>query len=243
MTLTPLRTLRTFSNLAAAALLLAALGAQAQTLPPPQNVLTLSASATTEVLRDWLVVTLSTTREGSDAATVQTGLKQALDAALAEARKAAKPGQLEVRTGGFSISPRYAPKGGISGWQGSTELVIEGRDTAAISQLAGRLPTMTVARVGFSLSREAREKVETDVAAQAIARFRALADAYAKQFGFGGYAIREVNVNSGSDGPVPMQGMRAQASMAMSADSALPVEAGKAAVTANVSGSVLMTLR
>ena len=243
MTLTPLRTLRTFSNLAAAALLLAALGAQAQTLPPPQNVLTLSASATTEVLRDWLVVTLSTTREGSDAATVQTGLKQALDAALVEARKSAKPGQLEVRTGGFSISPRYAPKGGISGWQGSTELVIEGRDTAAISQLAGRLPTMTVARVGFSLSREAREKVETDVAAQAIARFRALADAYAKQFGFGGYAIREVNVGSSSDGPSPLQGLRAQASMAMSADSALPVEAGKAAVTANVSGSVLMTLR
>lgn len=243
MTLTPLRTFRTFSNLAAAALLLAALGAQAQTLPPPQNVLTLSASATTEVLRDWLVVTLSTTREGSDAATVQTGLKQALDAALVEARKSAKPGQLEVRTGGFSISPRYAPKGGISGWQGSTELVIEGRDTAAISQLAGRLPTMTVARVGFSLSREAREKVETDVAAQAIARFRALADAYAKQFGFGGYAIREVNVGSSSDGPSPLQGLRAQASMAMSADSALPVEAGKAAVTSTVNGSVLMTLR
>ena len=234
---------RSFRALAAAAVLLATLGTHAQTLPPPQNVLTLSASATTEVLRDWLVVTLSTTREGSDAATVQTGLKQALDAALVEARKAAKPGQLEVRTGGFSISPRYAPKGGITGWQGSTELVIEGRDTAAISQLAGRLPTMTVARVGFSLSREAREKVETDVAAQAIARFRALADAYAKQFGFGGYAIREVNVNSSNDGPSPLQGMRAQASMAMSADSALPVEAGKAAVTATVNGSVLMTLR
>ena len=234
---------RSFRALAAAAVLLATLGTHAQTLPPPQNVLTLSASATTEVLRDWLVVTLSTTREGSDAATVQTGLKQALDAALVEARKAAKPGQLEVRTGGFSIAPRYAPKGGITGWQGSTELVIEGRDTAAISHLAGRLPTMTVARVGFSLSREAREKVETDVAAQAIARFRALADAYAKQFGFGGYAIREVNVNSSNDGPSPLQGMRAQASMAMSADSALPVEAGKAAVTATVNGSVLMTLR
>lgn len=228
----------------AAVLSIAALATQAQTpfQPPPQNVLMLSASATTEVARDWLGVTLSTTREGPDAAVVQNGLKQALDTALTEARKAAKPGQLEVRTGGFSISPRYAPKGGISGWAGSTELIVEGRDTAAISQLVGRLQTLTVARVGFSLSREAREKVEAEVAASAIARFRSQAETHAKQFGFGGYSIREVTVNTGNDSPMQQPMVRAQMS-SLASESALPVEAGKAAVTANVSGSVLMTLR
>ncbi len=34
---------------------------------------------------------------------------------------------------------------------------------------------MTIARVGYSLSREARERLEGEVAAQAIARFRAKA--------------------------------------------------------------------
>lgn len=220
--------------------------ASAQTavmLPPPQNVLQLAASATLEVPKDWLTVTLATTREGSDAAGVQGQLRTALDAALADARKAAKPGQLEVRTGAFSIYPRYAPKGGISGWQGSAELIIEGRDTAAISQLAGRLQTLAVARTVFSLSREAREKVEGEVAASAIGRFRAQADAYAKQFGFAGYSIREVNVNLGAEGPVPMPMARMQASGLQSADSALPVEAGRANVTANVSGSVQMSIR
>jgi hypothetical protein len=38
---------------------------------------------------------------------VQTQLKAALDAALAEAKKSAQPGQLDVRTGNFSLSPRY----------------------------------------------------------------------------------------------------------------------------------------
>ena len=58
----------------------------------------------------------------------------------------------------------------MSGWQGRAELVLEGSDTAAISQLAGRLAGLTVARVGYSLSREAREKAEADITAQAIGR-------------------------------------------------------------------------
>ena len=228
---------RALSAVAAAA----ALGqAGAQTLPPPQNVVSLSASATVEVSKDWLTVVFATTREGTDAGAVQSQLKQALDAALAEARKLAKPGQVEVQTGGFSLQPRYAPKGGINGWQGSAELIVEGRDTATIAQLTGRVQSLSIARVGFSLSREAREKVEADVAAQAIARFRSRAEAVAKQFGFGGYVLREVTVasNEPHGGPQPM--MRLQAARASMADEALPVEAGKASVTATVNGSVQM---
>ena len=82
--------------------------------PPPQGVLGLSASASVEVTKDLLAVTFSTTREGSDANAVQAQLKQALDAALAEAKKAARPGQVDVQTGNFSLYPRYAnrPAGG-----------------------------------------------------------------------------------------------------------------------------------
>ena len=77
----------------------------AQTAPwtPPQNVLQLSATGTVEVQQDLLSMTLSTTRDAADAATVQTQLKTALDAALTEARKNAQPGQLDVRTGNFSL--------------------------------------------------------------------------------------------------------------------------------------------
>lgn len=215
--------------------------ASAQTLPPPQNVVSLSASASVEVPKDWLTVVFSTTREGSDAAVVQAQLKQALDAALAEARKVAKPGQLEVQTGGFSLMPRYAPKTTtISGWQGSTELVVEGRDSTAIAQLTGRVQTLTIARVGSSLSREARQKVEGEVAAQAIERFRARADAVSKQFGFTGYTVREVAVNTEGGMGQPLPVLRMQAAAMMADGAALPVEAGKATVTASVNGSVQM---
>ena len=222
--------------------------ALAQTLPPPSNVVSLSASASVEVVNDWLTIVFSTSREGPDAAAVQAQLRQALDAALAEARKAAKPGALEVQTGAFQLFPRYPPAipkalgpaagGGIVGWQGSTEMLVQGRDAQAISQLAGRIQTLTIARVGFSLSREAREKVEADITAQAISRFRARAEAASRAFGMSSHSLREVTVSSedaGQGGPRVL--MRSQASPAMG-DMALPVEAGKATVTATVNGSV-----
>ena len=214
--------------------------ALAQTVAPPQNVVSLSASASVEVPMDWLTVVFSTTREGTEAAAVQSQLKQALDAALAEARKGAKPGGLDVQTGGFSLHPRYAPKGGINGWQGSAELIVQGRDMPAIAQLSGRIQTLSISRVGYSLSREAREKVEAGVAAQAIAQFRARADAVTREFGFTGYTVREVAVSGSQPQDMPMPRMRVQAARAMVADEALPVEAGKATVTSVVSGSVQM---
>lgn len=231
--------------LAALALLLA-LPAAAQTplatIAPPQNVVSLTATASMDVPKDQLSIVFSTSREGPDAAQVQAQLKQALDAALAEARKAARPGQLDVQTGNFSLYPRHTPKG-PSGWTGTAELVVEGKDMAAVSQLAGRIQTMTIARTGFGLSREARNKVDAEVTAQAIADFKARATEIARQFGFGGWALREVTVQ-GVDQPPVMPMMRAQIAAAPPmGDAPLPIEAGKATVTATVSGSVQLSPR
>lgn len=232
--------------LPALALAAAATAAPAQVMPPPQNVVSLAVSASTQLPQDWLTVVLATTREGSDPAALQVQLKQALDAALAEARRAAAgtaPQALEVQTGGFSLAPRYGRDGKMAGWSGRAELMLQGRDTAAIAQLAGRIQTLTVASTGFSLSREAREKVESQVVAEAIARFRARADEVGKAFGFGNWSLREVNVQA--DAPIgqPLPRLRATAAMAVASDEALPVEAGKATVTATVSGSIVLSPR
>lgn len=215
--------------------------APAQMLPPLQDVLTLTASAAVEVQYDVIAMTLSTTRDGTDAATVQAQLRQAIDAALTEARKAQRPGQIEVRTGAFSLTPRYGNRGAaITGWVGTGEVVLEGRDMATIAQVAGRLSTLTVNRVAYALARETRERVEADAVSQAIVRFRARAGDYAKQFGFNGYTVREVNV--GTSDPMIVQPMVRQRMVAnAAADESIPIEAGKATVTVTVNGSVQMT--
>lgn len=204
----------------------------------PQNVLQLSASGTVEVQQDLLSMTLMTTRDGTDAATVQTQLKTALDAALGEARKNAVTGQLDVRTGNFSLSPRYTRDGKINGWQGSTELVLEGRDFAGIAQTAGHISTLTVHDIGFGLSREQRAKVETEAQAIAITNFRQQAADLAKGFGFAAYTLREVSVNSNQGGPVRPRMMSMAASAKTASDAPIPIEAGKSTVVVNISGSV-----
>lgn len=234
--------------LALAALPALAAAQSAVLQPPPQNVVNLTAEASREVPQDLMSISLAVTREGADAAVVQGQLRQALEAALAEARKVARPGLVELRTGAFGVFPRYTTKPGaattITGWQGRAELLVDGSDQAAISQLAGRLTGLTVARVGFGLSREAREKVEAEVAAQAIGRFKGRAEAYAKQFGFGSYSLREVSVGGG-DVAAPVQPMfRVQAmSAGAPGGEAQPVEAGKTVVSVTVSGSIQLSPR
>jgi predicted secreted protein len=211
-------------------------------LPPPEGVVSLSSSATMDVPRDWMTIVLATTRDGADAASVQAGVKQAVDAALSQARKVARAGgQVEVQTGAFSLQPRVNAKGLPSGWTGRGEIVVQGRDMATIAELAGHVSTLTVAHVDYSISREAHEKVEGELADQAIARFRAKAADYAKAFGYAGFVVREVAVASDAGQPPPPRPYMAMRAMAAgAADEALPVEAGQGTITSTVSGTVQM---
>ncbi len=207
---------------------------------PLQNVAQISASGSVDVQQDLLSIALNTTASGADANGVQAQLKQALDTALAQAKQAALPGQMDVRTGNFSLYPRYGKDSKINGWQGSAELVLEGRDFARITTTAGKIQTLTLGNVSFSLSREQRAKVEGDAQTLAIERFKAKAGEVAKGFGFTGYTLREVSVNANDQGYVPRPRVMAMQAKSDMAESSVPVEAGKSTVQVTVSGSVQM---
>lgn len=208
----------------------------AQTVPA--NVAQLSANGSVEALQDVLSISLGTTREAADATEVQNQLKLALDAALAEAAKAAAPGRMEVHTGSFSLYPRYGRDGRISTWQGRTELVLEGRDFARISATAGKIRSLNVGQVAFSLSRETRARVEGEAQSLAIERFKAKASEIARGFGFSSYALREISVSANDQGGLPRPRLMAMEAKSVASDSPVPVEAGRSTVLVTVSGSV-----
>lgn len=222
------------------ALLTGAAWAQAAKPDVPSNVVIISASGQLEVPQDWLTMILTVSRDGSDATSVQNQLRQAVDAALAIAKPQVLPKQLEVRTGSFGVYPRRGANGKITGWQGSAELILEGRDFLRISSAAGKATSMGIGNVAFSLSRETQQKLESDAQSMAIERFKAKATEVAKGFGFAGYTLREVSVSSADQPERPMYARVASAPMAasMAQDASLPVEAGKSQVTVTVSGSV-----
>ena len=148
-----------------------------------RNVAQLAANGSVEVQQDLLSITMSTSAGGADANAVQTQLKQALEAALAIARPAVLAGQLDLRTGNFSLYPRYDKNGKINGWQGSTEMVLEGRDFSRITGTAGKIQSLTMGNVSFALSKEQRAKVEAEAQTLAIERFKAKALEVTKGFG------------------------------------------------------------
>lgn len=203
-----------------------------------QNVVQLSAQGSIEAPQDLLSISMNTTRQGPDAGTVQNQLKAALDAALAQARQGARPDQMDVHTGSFNLSPRYDRDGKITGWQGSVELVLQGRDFALISATAGKIQTLTVGNVTFGLSREQRERVEGEAQTMAIDHFKARASQIAKDFGFAGYTLREVSVNTNDQVMPPRPRMMAMEARAAMSDAPVPVQAGNSTVLVTVSGTV-----
>jgi predicted secreted protein len=210
-----------------------------QNPPPPRDVVQLSASATLEVPQDYLTLILSTTREGPEAQGVQEQLKAVLESALREAKASAQPDAMEVRTGQFSLTPQYGRDGRINGWRGSAQLLLQGQDIARVSSTAGRIDGLTVAGVAFSLSREQRTRVESQVQVMAIERFKTRATEIAKAFGFAGYTLREIAVTASDQGQYPRpRAMSLQDGAVSKTSMPVPVEAGMGLVQVTVSGSV-----
>lgn len=238
-----------YVNRSKAAVLVASLAAvlhstslQAQTLVPTErhNVVSFSSTAQQEVTHDMLTITLQATRTGAVAAEVQAELKQALDVALTEARRAAKPDDMDVRTGQFSIQPIYSSNARISSWQGQAQLILQGRDMARIAQTAGKLNKLNIVNVAYGLSRETQQQYQTQLVNQAIEAFRERAQQMAKAFGFAHYTLGEVSVQTGDAGYQMRPMMMKSAMMADGMEAAVPIEPGKGEINVTVSGNVIL---
>ncbi|MGN7980580.1 SIMPL domain-containing protein [Burkholderia sp. 22313] len=226
------------------ALTLASPAVHAQTanphFPEPAGVLSLSSQASADVPQDIIHITLFYEQQAKDPGSLTSALNQRADAALAQAKGVSG---VTARTGAFSVYPSTDRDGRISAWRGRTEVVLESRDFAAASKLAGQLSNqMQVANVEFSLSPEAQRAAEQKLTTEAIKSFRARADEAAKAFGYGSYSIRDVNVGGGRNvQPYPRMMAMAAAPMDSAKMSApISVEGGKTTVSVTVNGSVQM---
>jgi len=224
-----------------ALLVLASLTAAAETSQQPFfNVITLDASATDEVATDTLTITLFTEEQGPDPSVLASRVNARLEEALAKAKS---DPAVEARSGAYQTNPLYDRANQITGWRIRAEMSLESRDFKAVGALASRLqPAMKLSAMVFSLSRAAREKAESELLTEALAKFQAKAEVVARTLGFPGYTLGQVVVRSDGRGPVPVA-YRGVAMAAM-ADAAppppVPVEGGKNAVTVTVSGSVVL---
>ncbi|MBP5996860.1 MAG: SIMPL domain-containing protein [Azonexus sp.] len=145
---------------------------------------------------------------------------------------------ISVKSGRQSTFPVYAQNQKIESWRMHSELVLESRDAAALSELLGQLQQMRLAIGSVSQlpAPETRRKVEDEATRDAIGAFRQRAAVVADVLGKP-YKIRHLSIQQGGQMP-PMPVMRASRA-AMAADAAPPpLEAGESLVTTTVSGQI-----
>jgi predicted secreted protein len=206
-------------------------------MPPRPPSVTLSAAATASVPNDRMHASLRAEADSADAAAAANVVNTRMARALARARAVAG---VEASTTGYS-SFQITDKAQVTRWRVAQTLKLESSDFTALSALISQLQGdggLVVDGTQFSVSDASRRKAEDSLTQQAIKSWQAQAAEAARGFGFDGWRVGNVAIQSGeSFRPQPV--MRA---MAFDAKAAAPVamEAGNSDITVTVSGDAIL---
>jgi len=204
---------------------------------PPE--LSLQAQAVSEVAQDTVTITLAAEVQAPDQAAVGKKLTALLDQTMQQAKQSQA---VKARNGAYRLWAVTNRDGKVTGWRGRAEILLESKDFAAASALAGELADrMPIDGIAFSLSDEARAAEEKRLLTQAANAFRDRALAAAQAFGFNGYRIRKLDLGGSGVSYAPAR-PRTMAAMApeakMSAD--VPLEADTVTVSVAVNGTIFL---
>lgn len=192
-------------------------------------------SAAREVENDTLVAVMYHERSGQQASAMADDVNRTIAWAVDLARK---NDAVQVQTLNYRQDPLYKNQA-VVGWKVRQSIRLESTDVGALGELIGALQSrLSVASLSYTISRGARMRVEDELIAEALARFRARGELMAGELGRPGYRIVNLDVNTGGTAPVPVR-MHAMAAMAESSSVAPPtLEAGVQTVTVQVSGTI-----
>ena len=164
-------------------------------------------------------------------------LSRQVNTLIADALKTAKAyPSVKTQSGGTSTYPIYSKGGKIESWRMRSELALESGDTAALSELLGKLQTsLGVSNLALQPSPETRKKAEDEATLDAITAFKARAKVIAEALGKS-YQIKQLSVSTNGRTVQPMFRAAAKAMMADAAP--MPMETGESQVSATVSGQI-----
>ena len=198
------------------------------------NQVRLQSRQTESVSNDTMHVTLQTYAEMQDPAKLATRINQEMEWALAQAKQLKG---IKVRTGGYQMWP-VTRKEVTTGWRGQQDLILESRDTQALSRLTGQLQDkLQISSMSFSVSDEKRVTVENRLIDLALNAFKERARIIGDNLKADGYRIVELNVGTSIARP-PMMHQARVASMSMEANDAVAVEGGESDVRITVNGTI-----
>ena len=197
----------------------------------------LTAEASRPAANDMVRATVSAEASGSNPGELARRVNQDVAEGLKVIK--ARPG-ISIKSGHQSTFPVYSQNQKIESWRVRSELILESRDAAGVSELLGQLQQMrlVVSDVNQLPTPETRRKVEDEATREAIGAFRQRAAVVAEVLGKP-YTIRHLSIHqSGQMPPMPRAGRAMVAEMATTPP--VPMEPGENLVTTTVSDQVEM---
>lgn len=217
----------------AAALLMTTSPILAQTPSAPPTV-ELSADASRRAPNDLASASAFHEATGTDTAALAREVNAVIAQALETAR--AYP-DVSTRSSAVSTFPVYAQDGrSIEAWRLRSELHLESRNIAALSELLGKLQgALAISSLVLQPAPETRDATSDLAVTDAIRAFEARAASVSSTLGKN-YRIRSLVIDYGSSRQPVFPPMRA---MAMAADAApMPIESGETDVSVGVTGTI-----
>lgn len=224
----------------ALAVAMPALPARADTPLPYQRV-SFSTEVAREIPNDQMNAVLSVELSDKDATRLAQQVATLMNDAM---RKAAAYPAVKTTSGGQSTWPVYGPgltsSSKLETWRARAEIRLESKDFKATSELVARLQEkFQLNGVSFSVAPDTRQKIEEAMTGEAIAAFRARAEAVRTAWAARGYRLVDMNLGS-AGGPTPYLPMaRAMKTMELAdAPPAQDMAGGDTRLVVNVSGSI-----
>lgn len=193
-----------------------------------------AVEATRAAPNDQAVATLYVEQSGADAAALASRVNRAIAAALDTARGYT---DIKVQSGSTSTWPVYDKNGSkIEAWRMRSEIRLETRNVAALSELIGKLQgSLAVSQLNMQPSAETRRKATDEATVDAIRAFEQRAALISSSLGKR-YRLRHINISDSGGRPPVYARMRAAPVMAEAASA--PLEGGESEIGVTINGRI-----
>jgi predicted secreted protein len=205
---------------------------------PPQPVVTVTASATSQLANDRMTAFLRVEVDNPDAVAAGGEVNARMGKALARAKGVRG---VEAATTAYS-SYQYSERNQPIRWRVSQTLSLESSDFTVLSAVVSKIQSedgLVLSGMNFSVSSPARRTAEDALTQQAIKAWQSRAQAAAQGFGSNTWRAGYITIQGGDVArPVPM--MRMAGAQAAAAPPPIATEAGTTDITVTVSGEAIL---
>lgn len=172
-------------------------------------------------------------------------LKQAVSTNLNKVLEQAKSNKaIQVSADGVTNYANYDQKGKVNGWVAEGRIELESKDFAAIAKILENLgDEIAIGYIDFSVSNDKMSQLEDEMTLEAIKQFQHKAEIIQKGLNAKSYQLKDIQLDTpNSEGNRIMYASARNAKVMMSASvrDEMPLEAGKAEVSARASGTVVI---